>query len=61
MNELVCPCHRARFGVDGSNIRGPARQPLSIYPVQIKAGKIMVNIDKITQRSSVKAKDFLKV
>ena len=60
-NELVCPCHGARFGTDGARKRGPAHNALSTYPIKIKAGKVLVNTDKITQRSNVQTKDFVKV
>jgi cytochrome b6-f complex iron-sulfur subunit len=60
-SELACPCHGARFDSVGSRKGGPARNPLSIYPIKIKAGHVIVNTDKITQRSSVQAKDFLKI
>jgi nitrite reductase/ring-hydroxylating ferredoxin subunit len=59
-NQLVCPCHGARFSVDGTRLRGPARAPLSTYPIQVKAGRLIVNTNRITQRQSVQAKDFQK-
>ncbi len=27
--EIVCPCHGARFGLDGAVLQGPARKPLT--------------------------------
>jgi cytochrome b6-f complex iron-sulfur subunit len=32
-DQLVCPCHGSRFGLDGSVQRGPARTGLREYPV----------------------------
>jgi cytochrome b6-f complex iron-sulfur subunit len=60
-SELACSCHGARFDSVGTRTGGPARNPLSIYPIKLKAGHVIVNTDKITQRSSVQTKDFLKV
>jgi cytochrome b6-f complex iron-sulfur subunit len=60
-NELVCSCHGARFAVDGGVTRGPARTPLSVYPLQVKNGHLFVNTNKLIQRSSVKKTDFLKI
>ncbi len=60
-SALVCSCHGAQFAADGSVARGPARTPLSAYPLQVKNGHLFVNTNKLIQRSSVKKTDFLKV
>lgn len=59
--QFVCPCHAARFTTDGAVTAGPARTPLSRYPLQIKNGRLIVDTNKLLQRSSVKASDFVKV
>jgi cytochrome b6-f complex iron-sulfur subunit len=60
-SNLVCSCHGAQFTADGGVARGPARTPLSAYPLQVKNGHLFVNTNKLIQRSSVKKTDFLKV
>jgi cytochrome b6-f complex iron-sulfur subunit len=60
-NTLMCSCHGAQFATDGAVTRGPARTPLSAYPLQVKNGHLFVNTDKLIQRSSVKKTDFLKI
>lgn len=35
-NILECPCHQSRFSKDGLLIRGPAKKPLQLYPVEQK-------------------------
>lgn len=32
--QLVCPLHFSKFGIDGQRISGPARQPLSGFQTQ---------------------------
>ncbi|MGK7891235.1 MAG: ubiquinol-cytochrome c reductase iron-sulfur subunit [Leptolyngbyaceae cyanobacterium] len=33
--EFVCPCHRSRFGLDGSIISGPATEPLRVLETRV--------------------------
>ena len=40
--ELDCPCHGARFTLDGHLISGPAPTGLKAYKVIVKEGKIFV-------------------
>lgn len=39
---LFCPCHAARFDLDGRVLGGPAPAPLEIYPVTVADGKAVV-------------------
>jgi Rieske Fe-S protein len=33
-NILECPCHQSRFTIEGGVTRGPAKENLTIYPVE---------------------------
>ena len=35
--EFVCPCHKARYGLDGRVLRGPAKLPLKSYSTDTAA------------------------
>lgn len=39
--ELLCPCHGSVFGLDGSNISGPAPSPLPTVPVHVVGRQIL--------------------
>lgn len=42
--ELVCPCHGARYDLDGKVTRGPAREDLTAYTLEIdEEGLILVS------------------
>jgi Rieske Fe-S protein len=40
---IKCPCHGSEFAIaDGAVRRGPAKEPLKEYPVQVKGGAVVV-------------------
>ena len=41
--DLSCPCHDAKFALNGQVIKGPAKQPLAVYEVKEQDGEILVN------------------
>jgi Rieske Fe-S protein len=42
-NEIICPCHGARYsGEDGSVLQGPAQQPLAEGTVAVEGGNVVL-------------------
>ena len=43
-NTLVCPCHNAKYALDGEVLATPAQKPLSSYEVKEENGEILVKV-----------------
>ncbi len=54
-NGFVCPCHASSFNKYGEVLSPPATRALDIFPIQIIAGQIMVDLN-----SPIKRKRFDK-
>lgn len=39
--RLLCPCHGSVYGLDGSNISGPAPRPLPPVAVHVAGGQVL--------------------
>ena len=44
-STVQCACHGSRFEVtSGAVVRGPAKDPLRSYPVQVASGEVQVDL-----------------
>jgi cytochrome b6-f complex iron-sulfur subunit len=41
-HQLVCPCHRASFGLTGNVIEGPPKRPLPTFDVSVVGDRVLV-------------------
>lgn len=47
---LQCPCHGSVFSFDGAVLRGPAKEPLPVYPVRVANGQITIDVRAVELR-----------
>lgn len=44
LGHIRCPCHGSQYGLDGHNIRGPARRPLKQYDVRTENDLVLLTL-----------------
>ena len=49
--EFFCPCHSSKFSLAGEVVTPPAPRPLDVYGIEIKDGKLFINLNKKNKRS----------
>lgn len=42
--QLHCPCHGARFAIDGDLLRGPAEDPLEVFPIDLVDDALLITV-----------------
>ncbi len=44
LGHIRCPCHGSQYGLDGHNIRGPAKRPLASYKIYTAGGQVVIAV-----------------
>jgi len=44
LGHIRCPCHGSEYGLDGHNIKGPAKRPLASYKITNDNGQIVIEV-----------------
>ena len=45
LGHLLCPCHGSEFGLDGQNIKGPAKRPLKHHTVRTENSRVIIILE----------------
>jgi cytochrome b6-f complex iron-sulfur subunit len=51
-NYFDCPCHDARFAIDGSVTQGPAKEPLETYELKVENNTIFARKNAATSAAN---------
>jgi Rieske Fe-S protein len=44
LGHIRCPCHGSEYGLDGHNIKGPAKRPLVSYKIDTAGDRIVIEV-----------------
>jgi Rieske Fe-S protein len=44
LGHIRCPCHGSQYGLDGRNIKGPAKRPLASYKIYVTDGRVVIEV-----------------
>jgi cytochrome b6-f complex iron-sulfur subunit len=44
LGHVRCPCHGSEYGLDGHNIKGPAKKPLASYRITNDDGQVVIQV-----------------
>jgi cytochrome b6-f complex iron-sulfur subunit len=63
-NELAkrfeCPCHGAKFNIEGEVLEGPPPRPLDIHKLEVAAGNVVIDTEVTTERKKFDPSQLVK-
>lgn len=63
-NELTkrfeCPCHGAKFNEEGEVLEGPPPRPLDLHKLEIVAGNLVVDTERVIERKTFDPSQLVK-
>jgi cytochrome b6-f complex iron-sulfur subunit len=63
-NELTrrfeCPCHGAKFNEEGEVLEGPPPRPLDLHKLEIAAGNLVIDTERVTERKTFDPSQLVK-
>ncbi len=60
LKKFECPCHGAKFNLNGEVLEGPPPRPLDLYKLQLVAGNVVVDRAGPIERSKFEPSQLVK-
>ena len=60
LKKFECPCHGAKFNLNGEVLEGPPPRPLDLYKLQLVAGNVVVDRAIPIERSKFEPSQLVK-
>jgi Rieske Fe-S protein len=59
--RFECPCHGAKFNQDGEVLEGPPPRPLDLHKLEIAAGNVVVDTERVIERKTFDPSQLVRV
>jgi len=60
IKEFECPCHGAKFNQSGEVVAGPPPRPLDLHKIEITAGNVVIDTEKVIERQKFDSSQLVK-
>ncbi len=60
IKEFECPCHGAKFNQSGEVVAGPPPRPLDLHKIEITAGNVVIDTERVIERQKFDPSQFIK-
>ncbi len=58
--RFECPCHGAKFNSTGEVLEGPPPRPLDLHKLELVAGNVVVDTERVTERKAFDPSQLIK-
>lgn len=60
IKEFECPCHGGKFNQLGEVLAGPPPRPLDLHKIEITAGNVVIDMERVTERQKFDPSQLVK-
>jgi len=60
IKEFECPCHGAKFNQSGEVVAGPPPRPLDLHKIEITAGNVVIDTERVIERQKFDPSQLIK-
>jgi cytochrome b6-f complex iron-sulfur subunit len=61
MKEFECPCHGGKFNQLGEVLAGPPPRPLDLHKIEITAGNVVIDTERVIERQKFDPSQLVKI